>query len=66
MGAWLVFLRVFHGTQVRHQAGNSDTMSKALGNSKAVADKQYLKSTEALPDVRKAVNDAMRSLTGVQ
>jgi hypothetical protein len=41
-------------------------MSKALGNSKAVADKQYLKSTEALPDVRKAVNDAMRSLTGVQ
>lgn len=55
-------LRRFHGTQVRHESGNSDTMSKALGNSKAVADKHYLKPTEVLPDVRKAVNDAMRGL----
>ena len=55
-------LRRFHGTQVREQAGNSDTMSKALGNSKAVADKHYLKPTKVLPDVRKAVNDAMRGL----
>jgi hypothetical protein len=31
--------------------------------SKAVADKHYLKSIEVLPDVRKAVNDAMRGLT---
>ena len=59
-------LRRFHGTQVRGQAGNSDTMSKALGNSKAVADKHYLKPTEVLPDVRKAVNDAFRGLIGVQ
>lgn len=59
-------LRRFHGTQVRHESGNSETMSKALGNSKAVADKHYLKSTEVLPDVRKAVNDAMRGLSGVQ
>jgi len=56
-------LRRFHGTQVRHESGNSDTMSKALGNSRAVADKHYLKSTEVLPDVRKAVNDAMRGLS---
>jgi integrase len=59
-------LRRFHGTQVRHESGNSETMSKALGNSKAVADKHYLKSTEVLPDVRRAVNGAMRGLTGVQ
>ena len=56
----------FHGTQVHEQVGNSDTMSKALGNSKAVADKHYLKTTEVLPDVRIAVNDAMRGLTSVQ
>ena len=59
-------LRRFHGTQEREQAGNSDTISKALGNSKAVADKHYLNVTEVLPDVRKAVNDAMRGLSGVQ
>jgi hypothetical protein len=56
-------LRYFHGTQVRHEAGNSDTSSKALGNSKDVFDKHYLKSTEVLPDVRKAVNSAMCGLT---
>jgi len=55
-------LRRFHATQVRQEA-SSDTMSKALGNSKAVADKHYLKSTEVLPDVRKAVVKAMRGLT---
>lgn len=59
-------LRRFHGTQVREAAGNSDTMSKALGNSKAVAEAHYLKPTGVLPDVRKAVNDAMRGLNGVQ
>jgi hypothetical protein len=31
-----------------------------------VADKHYLKPTEVLPDVRKAVNSAMRGLTNVQ
>jgi hypothetical protein len=55
-------LRRFHGTQVRHEAGNSDTSAKALGNSKDVFDKHYLKSTGVLPDVRKAVNTAMRGL----
>jgi hypothetical protein len=59
-------LRRFHGTQVREQAGNSETMAKALGNSKEVADRHYLKPSEVLPDVRKAVNDAMRGLTPVQ
>jgi len=55
-------LRRFHGTQVRHEEGNSDTSAKALGNSKDVFDKHYLKSTEVLPDVRKAVNSAMKGL----
>jgi integrase len=55
-------LRRFHGTQVRQESGNSETMSKALGNSKEVADNHYLKNTEVLPDVRKAVNSAMRGL----
>jgi hypothetical protein len=56
-------LRRFHGTQVRHKAGNSETTSKALGNSRDVADKHYIKPAEVLPDVRKAVNEAMRGLT---
>jgi integrase len=55
-------LRRFHGTQVRHESGNSETTSKALGNTKEVADKHYLKNTEVLPDVRKAVNSAMKGL----
>ena len=59
-------LRRFHGTQVRQQCDNSDTAAKALGNSKKVFDKHYDKSTEVLPDVRKAVNSAMRGLAGVQ
>ena len=59
-------LRRFHGTQVREQAGSSEVMSKALGNSRDVADRHYLKSTGVLPDVRKAVNDAFRGLTDAQ
>jgi len=59
-------LRRFHGTQVRQKAGNTETMSKALGNSKEVADRHDLKPTEVLPDVRKAVNEAFRGLTDVQ
>ena len=55
-------LRRFHGTQVR-KAATSETMSKALGNTRVVADKHYLKSTEVLPDVRKAVVGAMAGLT---
>jgi len=32
---------------------DSETSAKALGNSKAVADKHYIKPTTVLPDVRK-------------
>lgn len=48
-------LRRFLGTQVRMQA-NTETASKALGNSKEVADRHYIKPAEVLPDVRRAVN----------
>ena len=54
-------LRRFHGTQVRMHA-DSETSAKALGNSKAVADKHYIKPTTVLPDVRKAVKDAVSGL----
>jgi integrase len=58
-------LRRFHGTAVRAES-NLETTSRALGNSKAVADRHYVKPSEVLPDVRKAVNDAVSGLTGVQ
>ena len=54
-------LRRFHGTAVRVES-NLETTSRALGNSKAVADKHYVKPDEVLPDVRKAVNDAVSGL----
>lgn len=54
-------LRRFLGTQVRMQS-NTETASKALGNSKEVADRHYIKPTEVLPDVRKAVNSAVSGL----
>lgn len=54
-------LRRFLGTQVRMHA-DSETASKALGNSKEVADKHYIKPQTVLPDVRKAVNDAVSGL----
>lgn len=56
-------LRRFHGTAVRAES-NLETTSRALGNSKAVADKHYVKPEEVLPDVRKAVNNAVSGLTG--
>jgi len=58
-------LRRFHGTAVRAES-NLETTSRALGNSQAVADKHYVKPSEVLPDVRKAVNDAVSGLTDVQ
>jgi len=58
-------LRRFHGTAVRAES-NLETTSRALGNSKAVADKHYVKPEEVLPDVRKAVNEAVSGLTDVQ
>ncbi len=54
-------LRRFLGTAVRMHA-SSETMAKALGNSKAAAEKHYLKPKAVLPDVRKAVNDAVSGL----
>jgi len=54
-------LRRFLGTAVRMNA-DGDTMAKALGNSKAVAEKHYLKPTAVLPDVRRAVNDGCSGL----
>jgi hypothetical protein len=54
-------LRRFVGTEVRMKA-DSETSAKALGNSKAVADKHYIKPSTVLPDVRKAVNDAVSGL----
>ena len=54
-------LRRFFATEVRLHT-DSETVSKALRNSKAVADKHYIKPTEVLPDVRKAVNDAVSGL----
>ena len=35
---------------------------KALGNTKDVCDKHYIKPETVLPDVRKAVNDAFSGL----
>jgi len=54
-------LRRFHGTQVRVES-NLETTAKALGNSKAVADRHYIKPQNVLPDVRRAVNDALSGL----
>jgi len=54
-------LRRFHATQVRGQS-SSDTAAKALGNSREVADKHYIRPSEVLPDVRRAVNDGLRGL----
>jgi integrase len=56
-------LRRFHGTQIEQQSGSTETMSKALGNSKAVADAHYSKPTEVRPDVRRAVNAALAGLS---
>ena len=54
-------MRRFLGTAVRMNA-DGETMAKALGNSKAVAEKHYLKPQAVLPDVRRAVNDAVSGL----
>jgi integrase len=54
-------MRRFLGTQVRMHA-DSEISAKALGNSRAVADRHYIKPQTVLPDVRKAVNDALSGL----
>jgi hypothetical protein len=56
-------LRRFHGTAVRQESGNDETMAKALGNTKEVAVNHYLKNKKVLPEVRKAVNSATFGLT---
>jgi hypothetical protein len=54
-------IRRFHGTQVRHKSKSGETAAKALGNTKDVLDKHYLKSTEVLPEVRKAKTGYFRA-----
>ena len=54
-------MRRFLGTQARMHA-DSETSAKALGNSKAVADRHYIKPETVLPDVRKAINEALSGL----
>ena len=48
--AWHGFysLRRFHGTEIRKESDTSDTMSKALGNTKEVTDKHYSKPVTLL------------------
>ena len=58
-------LRRFHGTAVRKES-TLKTAATAMGNSEAVAERHYVKPEEVLPDVRKAVNDAVSGLTDVQ
>jgi hypothetical protein len=41
---------------------DSETSAKALRNSKAVADKNYIKPTTVLPNVLRAVNEAFSGL----
>jgi hypothetical protein len=41
---------------------DSETSARALGNSKAVADKHHVKPQTVLPDARKAVNQAVSGL----
>jgi len=60
--SWYCYRR-FHGTAVRAESGSSDTASKALGNSKEIADRHYIKPADVLPDVRKAVTAAVAGLT---
>ena len=55
-------LRRFLGTETRMHCDSSETTAKALGNTRAVADKHYVKPTEVLPDVRKAVRSAISGL----
>jgi hypothetical protein len=41
---------------------DGETSAKALGNSTAIAERNYIKPQTVLPDVRKAVNDALSGL----
>ena len=44
------------------ESKSSETAAKALGNTKDVADRHYIKPLTVLPDVRKAVNDVFSGL----
>jgi integrase len=55
-------LRRFHGTEVRLNSESSETTAKALGNTKEVAEKHYIKPQTVLPNIPKAVTSAMRGL----
>ena len=58
---WYSFRR-FHGTAVCAES-DLETTSRALGNSKDIANKHYVKPGEVMPDVRVAVNAAVSGLT---
>lgn len=62
--AWNGFylLRRSHATRVRMESKSSETAAKALGNSRDVCDRHYIKPQAVLPDVRRAVNDAFSKL----
>jgi hypothetical protein len=49
-------------TKVREKFGSGDTASKALGNSREVANPHYIKPGAVLDDVREAVNAAAAGL----
>lgn len=42
--------------------GSNETSAMALGKSKEVAQRHYIKPQELLPDVRKGVKDALSDL----
>jgi integrase len=54
-------LRRFHGTQVRMKS-NIETAADAMGNTKEVAKKHYIKPAAVPPDVRRAVKSAVSGL----
>jgi integrase len=56
-------LRRFLGTQVRMNSNTSETPAKALGNTREVCDKHYIKATDVLPEVRRAQTAATLGLS---
>jgi hypothetical protein len=59
-------LRRFHATPVRMESKSGETAAKAMGNTKDVCGRHHIKSIAGLPDVREAVDSAMRGLATEQ
>jgi hypothetical protein len=51
----------FYSLRRRMESKSSETAAKALGNSRDVCDRHYIKPQAVLPDVRRAVNDVFLS-----